>query len=165
MKKSILVGSLLLAATGGWAQKARLRDTRSYLADQDYRKAMVAINEAVANEDTKGNPETWYLRGVVYLQQALDSTAKAPGAAAESYSSLTKALALKPDYGPEINNPLYSNALMSFNEGVAAFRNNPGEAYDRFMRVVQIYNVGGGKRFAADKSFGELATSAKANAA
>ena len=165
MKKTIVLGAMLLASYGAWAQKSKIRDTRDYLSDQNYRKAMVTINEAVNNEDTKTNPEAWYLRGMVYLQQALDSTAKAPAATTESLSSLMKALTLKPDYGPEINNGLYSNALLAFNEGVAAYDPNPGEAYEKFMKVVQIYNVNGGKRFASDKSFTELVVSAKSNAA
>lgn len=165
MKKSIALGAMLLIATGAWAQKSKIRDTKSYLADQDYKKAMVTINEAVNHDDTKNNPEAWYLRGMVYLQQALDSTAKAPNATDESLTSLMKALTLKPDYGPEINNGLYSNALLAFNEGVAAFSKEPSLAYDKFMKVVQIYNVNGGKRFANDKGFTELAQSAKSNAA
>lgn len=165
MKKLILLGAALLTVSGIWAQKSKIRDARDYLSDGNYRKALTAINEAVNNEDTKDNPEAWYLRGMAYLQQAIDTTAKAPGAATESYNSLMKALSLKPDYGPEINNGLYSNALLAFNEGVAAYKNNPSEAYDKFMKTVQIYNVSGGKRFAKDESFTELAMSAKSNAA
>src|SRR6187551_3404263 len=115
MKKTIVLGAMLFAVSGAWAQKSKLRDTKDYLADQNYRKAMVTINEAANHEDTKNNPETWYLRGMVYLQQAIDSTANAPDATKESLSSLMKALSIKPDYGPEINNGLYSNALLAFN--------------------------------------------------
>ncbi len=156
---------MLLAATGAWAQKSRMRDARDYLRYQEYKKAIPAINEAVAHEDTKNNPEAWYLRGMAYLQQALDSTANAPNAASESYSSLMKALTLKPDYDPEINNGLYSNAMLAFNEGVAAYQADPGVAYEKFMRVADIYKAGNGQRFVRDKNFTDLVLSAKSNAA
>ena len=165
MKKMFLIGAMLIATGGVWAQKSRIRDARDYLSDQNYKKALVVINEAVNNEDTRNNPEAWFLRGMAYLQQAIDSTANAPGAANESYTSMMKAVSLKPDYGPEINNGLYSNALLAFNAGVAAYKDNPAEAYDKFMRTVEIYNIGNGKRFIGDKGFTELVASAKANAA
>jgi len=160
------MGAMLLAATGAWGQKARMRDARDYLRYQEYKKALPAINEAVNHEDTKNNPEAWYLRGMAYLQQALDSTANAPNAATESYNSMMKALTLKPDYDPaEINNGLYSIALLAFNAGVAAYQKNPAEAYDNFMRVVGIYKSGNGQRFSRDKNFNDLVISAKSNAA
>lgn len=165
MRKTILVATLMLSASAIWAQKSKIRDARDYLSDQNYKKALPVINEAVNSEETKNNADAWYLRGMAYLQQALDTAAHATSAAGESYTSLMKALSLKPDYGPEINNALYSNALLSFNEGVANYRNNPSLAYDNFMKVVQIYNVGNGKRFAADKGFTDLIVSAKSNAA
>lgn len=165
MKKIFVVALSLIVANGALAQKSKMRDARDYLSDQNYKKALVAINEAVANDATKDNPEAWYLRGMAYLQQAIDSTAHEPKAADESLSSLMKALALKPDYGPEINNGLYSNALLAFNDGVALFSANPSGAYDKFMKVVDIYNVGGGKRFANAKPFTDLVKSARSNGA
>ncbi|MEO6834157.1 MAG: tetratricopeptide repeat protein [Chitinophagaceae bacterium] len=165
MKKILVVALSLLLANSAFAQKSKMRDARDYLGDQNYKKALVAINEAVNNESTKDNAEAWYLRGMAYLQQAIDSTAHEPNAANESLKSLMKALALKPDYGPEINNGLYSNALLAFNDGVAEFSSNPAAAYDKFMKVVDIYNVGNGKRFANAKPFTELVVSAKSNGA
>lgn len=165
MKKSIALGAMLLIASAAGAQKSKMRDAKSYLSDQDYRKAITAINEAVNHEDTKNNPEAWYLRGLAYLQQALDSTSKAPGASNESISSLTKAVTLKPDYSPEINSAFYSNALIQFNEGVAAYDKDPSTAYEKFMKVAEIYGVSGGKRFGGDKDFTDLANSARKNAA
>ena len=34
MKKSIALGGMLLLATGAFAQKSKIRDTKSYLSDQ-----------------------------------------------------------------------------------------------------------------------------------
>lgn len=165
MKKSIVLLALLCGSMSAFAQKSKIRDARDYLSDNNYKKAIPVINEAVANEDTKNNADAWFLRGMAYLQKALDTTAHDLQAANESYTSLMKALSIKPDYGPEINNALYSNALITFNEGVAAYgKKDFNAAYDDFVKVGQIYNAGG-NRFAQDKGFTDLVGSAKTNAA
>lgn len=165
MKKSIVLLTLFCGSMSAFAQKSKVRDGRDYLSDNNYKKAIPVINEAVANEDTKSNADAWYLRGVAYLQKALDTTANDPQAATESYTSLMKALSLKPDYGPEINNALYSNALITFNAGVASYsKKDYNAAYDQFIKVPAIYNAGG-RRFTQDKSFSDLVASAKTNAA
>src|ERR1051325_788441 len=121
MKKSVVLLGVLCCSMSAFAQKAKIRDARDYLSDNNYKKAIPVLNEAVANEDTKNNADAWFLRGMAYLQKALDTTAHDPSAAGESYTSLMKALSIKPDYGSEINNALYSNALITFNEGVASY--------------------------------------------
>jgi hypothetical protein len=148
-----------------FAQKSKVRDARDYLSDNNYKKAIPVLNEAVANEDTKNSADAWFLRGMAYLQKALDTTVNDPQAPTESYTSLMKALSIKPDYGPEINNALYSNALITFNAGVASYsKKDYSGAYDQFMKVPAIYKAGG-QRFASDKGFTDLVASAKTNAA
>lgn len=157
--------ALACLSLSAFGQKSKIRDARSYLSDNDYKKAITAINEAVANESTKDNADAWFLRGVAYLQKALDSTANDPQASVESYESLKKALKLKPDYGPEINNAIYSNALIVFNKGVSAYgKKDFANAYTEFMKVPEIFDAGG-NRFAQDKGFQDLSNSAKSNAA
>ena len=165
MKKTLLIGLTLLLTGSTWAQKSKIIDARDYLADKNYKKALVVINEAVNSDETKNNPEAWYLRGMAYLQQSLDSTARTPESSTESYKSLMKALAIKPDYKPEINNGLTANALIAFNEGVAAYKSNPSLAYEKFMTVVDIAKIGNGTRFANDKEFLKTANTAKQYAA
>ena len=166
MKKLLLIGATLALATIGWAQKSRMRDARDYLSDNNYKKAIPTMNEVVANGDTKDNAEAWYLRGMAYLQAAIDSTSGVANAADESYTSLQKAIALKPDYPKEINNALYSNAIISFNKGVEAYRKEDySNAYDAFIKAVNIYKINGGQRFAGDAGFATLIESAKSNAA
>lgn len=165
MKKYMLLLGLCGLSLSAFGQKNKIRDARDYLSDNNYKKAIPAINEAVANESTKDNADAWFLRGVAYLQKALDSTANDPQASVESYNSLMKALALKPDFGPEINNAIYSNALIVFNQGVADYgKKDFNAAYEHFMKVPAIFEAAG-KRFANDKTFSDLAASAKSNAA
>ncbi len=166
MKKTIVLLTLLSGSLSTFAQKSKIRDARDYLSDNNYKKAIPVANEAVANEDTKNNADAWFLRGMAYLQKAIDTNAHAPEAAGESYTSLMKALSLKPDFGPEINNGLYSNALLAFNGGVAAYsKQDWSGAYEQFMKVPTIYNTAGKARFGSDKNFSDLVTSAKSNAA
>jgi len=166
MKKLLVLLTLICSGLSGFAQIPKIREARDYLADQNYKKAILIINEVVANTETANNAEAWFLRGMAYLQKALDTSIHAPEAAEESYSSLMKAITIKPDYGSDINNALYAHALITFNLGVTSYGNKEFSiAYNQFMKVVTIYNVGDGKRFINDKSLTELLASAKFNAA
>jgi Tfp pilus assembly protein PilF len=166
MKRSIVLFTLICASLSAFAQKSKIREARDYLADKNYKKAILAINEAVANAETKDNAEAWFVRGTAYLLKALDTSAHAPEAVGESYSSLMKALTIKPDYNSEINPALYSQALITFNLGVASYGNKDFiAAYNQFMKVATIYKAGDGKRFINDKEFTEVLASAKTNAA
>lgn len=166
MKKSIIALTLLCGNFSAFAQKSKMRDAQDLLHDQNYKKAIPVINEAVAHSETKADPEAWFLRGMAYLQKAVDTTTHSPEAVDESYTSFAKVISLKPDYDPKINSALYSNAVLMFNEGVGDFsRKDYATAYDHFMKVATIYNVGGGKRFTGDKTFSDLVASARSNAA
>ncbi len=166
MKKYILIGAGLLVAANSYGQKAKIRDAEAYLSDNNYKAAITTINEAAVNPDTKDNPKLWHIRGVAYLQQALDTTAKNPAAVSEAYTSLIKAVTLDPAFDPEkINRPLYTAAILSFNEGVALFDTDPKAAYEKFARVLNIYKVNGGTRFAKDEAFAKIAVTARSNAA
>jgi hypothetical protein len=167
MRKIVVILILICGnLSGASAQKSKLSEVRKYLTENNYKAAIPVINEAVANEETKNDAEAWFLRGFAYLQNALDEKAHAPEAAGESYSSLMKALAIKPDYGDEINSGLYANAVISFNEGVAAYGTKDyNTAYDRFMKVGSIYKAGGAKRFGTDKNVKDFVANSKTNAA
>ena len=168
MKKSVLTLAMIsIVTSGAWAQKSNIRDARAYLRDNNYKKAMASIDAAVTNEDTKNNADAWVVRGLTYLQQAQDTVAKVPTAADEAQRSFMKALEIKPDYpGEDINTPMYLLAYLNFQQAAAAYSANLfGTAYEKFMNVVNIYNVNGGKRFVTNAGFTELANSAKSNAA
>jgi Tfp pilus assembly protein PilF len=166
MKGFIVLFTLICSSLSAFAQTAKIHEARNYLAGENYNKAILAINDAVANGETKDNAEAWFLRGLAYLQKALDTTVNAPDAVGESYRSLVKALSIKPDYNSEINAPLYSHALITFNLGISSYGNKDFNAsYNQFMKVATIYHLGGGNRFINDKAFTELLPSAKANAA
>ena len=67
MKKSIFLAALVLIGAGCFAQKANVSKARN-LADSetpDYAAARSAINEALANDETKDLANTWYVAGYI----------------------------------------------------------------------------------------------------
>ena len=67
MKKSIFLAALVLISAGCFAQKANVSKARS-LADAetpDYAGARAAIAEALQNDETKDQPNTWYVAGFI----------------------------------------------------------------------------------------------------
>ena len=67
MKKSIFLAALVLISAGCFAQKANVSKARG-LADAetpDYAGARAAIEEALQNDETKDQTNTWYVAGYV----------------------------------------------------------------------------------------------------
>jgi hypothetical protein len=67
MKKSIFLAVLVLVSAGCFAQKANVSKARG-LADAetpDYVGARAAIEEALQNEETKDQTNTWYVAGLI----------------------------------------------------------------------------------------------------
>ena len=67
MKKSIFLAALVLISAGCFAQKANVSKARS-LADAetpDYAGARTAIAEALQNDETKDQANTWYIAGFI----------------------------------------------------------------------------------------------------
>jgi len=67
MKKSIFLAALVLISAGCFAQKANVNKARS-LADAetpDYAGARAAIAEALQNDETKDQANTWYVAGFI----------------------------------------------------------------------------------------------------
>lgn len=67
MKKSIFLAALVLIGTGCFAQKSNVSKARN-LADAetpDYAGARAAIEDALVNDETKDQANTWYVAGYV----------------------------------------------------------------------------------------------------
>ena len=67
MKKSIFLAVLVLASAGCFAQKANVSKARNLVDAEtpDYDAARVAIQEALQNDETKDQANTWYVAGYV----------------------------------------------------------------------------------------------------
>ena len=166
MKKTVLTIAMLTLAAGAWAQKSKIRTAKDYLSDNNFRKAIPELEEAVVYEGTKNDADAWYYRGYAYYLQARDSAAKTPNSMEEARRSFMKTLELKPDYNSDINNAMQNLAILYYRDGAALYNNATyDKAYEDFMQVYNLYNVNGGKRFGAVKDFKDLALNAKNNAA
>ncbi len=164
MKSAVFI-SLFVLSTPVLAQRIYLDSARTYLSEGNYKKALPFAEGAVRNEKTKDDPEAWFLRGMAHLQLAQEASANAPGAATDAYSSFLKTLALKPDYGREINNPMHSVAIIKFNKAAELFAaKSYDRAYSEFTEVYAIYKIGDGKRFSDNKEFKGMAYEARKNA-
>ena len=111
MKKSLILAALVLMSAGCFAQKANLKKAKNYAMQEtpDFAAARAAIGEAIANEETKDLPETYYIAGLIGCQELAQENynqlmgkgvnqAKAGEAVEESYNYWLKAdeLAMKP---------------------------------------------------------------------
>ena len=67
MKKSIFLAALVLVGAGCFAQKANVSKARNLVEAEtpDYAGARVAISEALQNDETKDQANTWYVAGYV----------------------------------------------------------------------------------------------------
>ena len=78
MKKSIFLAALVLISAGCFAQKANVSKARS-LADAetpDYAGARAAIAEALQNDETKDQPNTWYVAGFIGYKEFYNGNMK-----------------------------------------------------------------------------------------
>jgi tetratricopeptide (TPR) repeat protein len=166
MKKVFLLMAMASFASIARAQKSNIGKAMIFLNANNYKSATPLVDDAVKNSETKNDPDAWYWRGMTYLQMALDSTTKSPSAVQEASRSFEKTLSLKPDFGVEIDNSVYTTSILCFNKGVEFYQNQQySAAYEYFMKIAALYNAGGGKRFLVNSAFTELVTSAKTNAA
>lgn len=176
MKKAFLLFGAVAIATTGYAQKKKIVEARDYFELKQFEKAIPAIEAAVTNDETKNNPDAWYLRGLIYeaiaiveaQHQAQDpSYAPHPQIVDQAYTSFQKALELKPDLNDEmLPNALNGTAGLSYNNGIAAYNNKDYKtAYTDFSRVTTLYKVNGGKMFANDTAFKSMSLNAQQNAA
>ncbi|MBR1922761.1 MAG: tetratricopeptide repeat protein [Paludibacteraceae bacterium] len=71
MKKTLLFAALMLVSIGCMAQKLNVRQAKNLaLAEKpDFAAARAAIKEALANDETKDQAETWYIAGLIGYQQ------------------------------------------------------------------------------------------------
>lgn len=161
MKKqllTILLGGLAFTAQ---AQKAQIRAAERFLSERDLAKAKEAIDAAANDPTTKDNARTWYVRGIVYLNMA-----HAENDNKQSYkeagSSFKKVVQIDPGYEKaDMDNRIYATAIHFFNNGIAMFKGQAyPEAASHFGEVAELYNLGGGKRFASNKSFDTISKQA-----
>ena len=67
MKKSIFLAALVLIGAGCFAQKSNVSKARNLVdaENPDYAGARAAIKDALVNDETKDQANTWYVAGYV----------------------------------------------------------------------------------------------------
>jgi len=170
MKKIILVATLACTYITGWAQKQNVESANSYLREGDYSHAKEYIQMALKDPSTKDKPKTWTMQGDIYMAMNQDTgymKKNLPSNVADlpfrqAMRSYMKAVDLDPSYEKEeLNNKLIACAFNSYMGGQAAYRMKSYDTASELLKdVVDIHNIQGGKRFAANKKFDTVATEA-----
>lgn len=165
MKKVVFLLAAASMSTGVFAQKAKIYTAKEYMEDGDLKKAVIAINEAVNNESTKGDGDAWFTRGQIYEKLAETD----PTAVDESAKSYLKVLEVKPTYNKEvIDSKLIRIAYKAYNAGVLSYSGDAAKGtkpdYDMaihsFQQVVDVREINAGKHFADNKKFDTIAAQA-----
>lgn len=76
MKKTVFLAALVLMSAGCFAQKKNVSKARNIVMAEteqapDYEAARIAIDEAIRNEETSGQAETYYVAGLIGYQENL----------------------------------------------------------------------------------------------
>jgi Flp pilus assembly protein TadD len=165
MRPVILI-FLLVANVSTFAQRSELTSARALLTENNYKSALSITNALTEHAETRNDPEAWFLRGVAYLMQAVDTSAAVTDAKDESFNSFERALTLNPAYSTELNKPFYTASILRFNSAAASYSAmSYTQAYKEFLSVHSAYMSGGGKRFKDNKEFKALDIDARKNAA
>ena len=155
MKKTFLklAAAAALLATVGLATPAQAQNsavTNAILSQKagQLDKALVSINEAIANDKTKDKAKTWFTRGEIYNQLIDPSTAALyakftkdmqPGEplqkAVESYNKALQLDGPTGEYGKQVPDRLKNLYGQAFNAGVASFN---AKDYDKAIASYKL---------------------------
>ncbi len=165
MKRVLLTAALCMAVSASFAQKKAVKQAQSLVKGTSveasaYDEARTLIKEAMGNEETKDDPQTWYVAGFIEDQlfsnertkQMLGQTADEP----TMYTALGSILAyfekayeldqlpnekgkVKPKYTKDIQSTLSANHVYYINGGAYYFdQKDYPKAYDFFEQYLQI---------------------------
>ncbi len=156
MKKSALFVLAVLFTGITFSQNTKVVSAYNYLRNGQLDKAKLNIDEACANEQTKGQAKTWYYCGNIYLSIALTTEAKYKSldsnAIQIAYDSYQKAIQIDPEISNEGLNPsspkmgLFYLGDQFYNKGVDLFyKKQYTEALAKFEMTKKINNIFGVK--------------------
>ncbi|MEY4875400.1 MAG: hypothetical protein RL708_549 [Bacteroidota bacterium] len=147
MKRILLVVSLAMATQLGFAQKQKVNSAWNYLKYEEYDKAKAAIDEAEANEDSKGLWKTWYYKGLIYQtihEKKLEQQLNAGDALMAAYEAYKKSLEIDPkhDYANEAVNNIDKVRLEYSNMAFDLYNAKEYEkSFAAFKMRIKIYDL------------------------
>ena len=164
MKKILLITLTALVGQVANAQKSNIKAAEVAYFAKDYEKGVKAITEAMANEQTKADPKTYYLASFLF-----NSLNEDPANAAKAYyktetQHLFSLIKLKADYEKDnVNNLLINCAYSYFNAAHEAFYKEKNyEATINLIDTMEMINkCGDGKRFIGNISLDTVVATGK----
>ncbi|MEI6854349.1 MAG: tetratricopeptide repeat protein, partial [Bacteroidota bacterium] len=149
-----IVAVLITALT--FAQTTKVVSAFNYLRNGQLEKAKLNIDEATANDQTKGQAKTWFYRGNIYLSIYLTKEPKYKAldtnALQVSYDAYQKAVELDPQISNENLMPpspmmgLYIIGEQYYNQGVDLYnKKDYPNAMSKFEMTKKINNIFGAK--------------------
>lgn len=162
MKKLSLVLAFVGMITTANAQQKNIQSASNSLRNKEYKEAIEFIDQAIKDPSTQSNPKAWATRGMIYLTMDQLPEMKDMGHYKDAAASFVKVVELKPTYEPEqVNSGLMYAAYKAYNEAVLTYNSKKyDDAYDAAKLTMDIHGIENGKRFANNKSFDTVASSA-----
>ncbi len=146
MRKLLVLITLgLFLSMGTYAQKNKRTSAFMYNKNQQYDKAMQAIDEAIANPKTEKDAKTWMYRGIIYYNIAYDTTAKvqalAPKAADIAVESFAKSKELDEKKTFQVESAMYLLNLTNlfFQKGADSY--NAAEYNSAIKNFKQAFDI------------------------
>jgi tetratricopeptide (TPR) repeat protein len=146
MKKIVILLFATILSTGYvFAQKKNVVSAFNYLRKDKLDKAKEAIDPAIENDKTMGDPKTWFYYGNIYLSIHLTEEEEYSNlddnALDKAYNAYLRALKLddKDQYAADVKDRLQVCAEQYFNKGVNAYNDQSYEkSANSFARSAEV---------------------------
>lgn len=143
MKKLIILLFAAFLVTGLSAQTSKRTSAFNYFKNGKMEKAKEYIDPCIEDAKTMNSSKTWYYRGNIYLQIALDSNYSYldPNALEVAWESYNKCIELdkRDEYTNDIKNNMQIIAYNFFNDGVQFYNVKDYEsAANSFMNTYKV---------------------------
>ncbi|NCX96751.1 MAG: hypothetical protein EBX41_10205, partial [Chitinophagia bacterium] len=157
-------------ATTSFAQDKYISAAQTALSQNDLEEAKADIDKAMSTPETNTKPKALLTKAQVYYKLNESDKYKANNPWKEAIDALLKLVEIKPDYEKtNVNAILYDGLIRYFNEGITTYNDAKyNEAQDNINKVLAIYNLEGGNRFAKEsykKKIDEIAVIAQSQLA
>ena len=141
MKKVFLIALAITTCFYVNAQKKMVKAAEGSLDKGEFDKAYESIQNALNNDETKNDPNTWYVKGLIFQAISKDTSSKyasiSENPTQEAYDSYQKAIELDPKHKINKRIDLQLNELyaLAANKAVASFQ------HDKFDKALNLFEL------------------------